>query len=126
MISELNPIQYGARPPIPIAAANVPDLADVQQLVEKMTVGLLPQGGGSGVSPPGTPGMGTQVDLYDTVGMQSMGLLGGGRSAETLANILNGDFAQGLSTAEPAVPSPDFPYMKPLGPSLGRFYDSLI
>ena len=122
MISDLNPIQYGARPPIPIAAANVPDLADIRQLAEKMTVGLLPQGG-PGVSPPGT---GSMVDVYDTVGMQGLGLLGGGKSAETLANILNGDFAQGLSMAEPAVPPPDFPYLKPLGPTLGRFFDSLI
>jgi hypothetical protein len=122
MISELNPIQYGARPPIPIAAANVPDLADIRQLAEKMTVGLLPKDG-PGVSPPGT---GSMVDVYDTVGMQGLGLLGGGKSAETLANILNGDFAQSLSTAEPAVPPPDFPYLKPLGPTLGQFFDSLV
>lgn len=123
MIPELNPISHGAKPPFPLASSNAPELADLRKLAETMTVGLLPQGGGSGVSPPGT---GSAVDVYDTIGMQGLGLLGGGRNAETLANILNGDFAQGLSTAEPAVPPPDFPYLKPLGPTLGQLFDSLI
>lgn len=126
MIPELNPISYGARPPFPLASSNVPELADLRKLAETMTVGLLPQGGGSGGSSASPPGTGSVVDVYDTIGMQGLGLLGGGRNAETLANILNGDFAQGLSTAEPAVPPPDFPYLKPLGPALGQFFDSLI
>jgi hypothetical protein len=122
-MSDLGPILHGARPPVPLAAAKGPDLEDVRELAAKMTVGLLP--GGSPSPPPPGMGLGLQLDIYDTVGLQGLGALSG-RSAETLAEILNGDFARGLATAGRGAPPPDFPYMEPLGPTLGQVFDALI
>lgn len=134
MLSELGPVAFGLRPPPPAvaalnAAANRPDAEDVALLAQETRKSLL-----SGLgSPPSSPhGVGAQVDLYDTVGKQAMGLLGGGRSASTLANLLGGlkgkqDFSQGLSSLESLAPPPDFPYLKPLhGSNLGNLLNTLI
>lgn len=132
MLSELGPVGFGLRPPPPAvaawnAAANRPDADDVALLARETRKSLL---AGLGSSSP--QGLGGQIDLYDTVGKQALGLLGAGRSAESMANLFGGakrdrDFSQGLASLDSPAPPPDFPYLKPLhGGNLGKLLNTLI
>ena len=114
MISEIHPIQSGLRPPISTpstkaavatlaaanAAANRPPAEDIQAFAGQLRHGLVP--GGFPPAPASLPGLGGQLDLYDTAAKPALG-------------------------SEPVPAPPDFPYLKPLaGPNPGNRLDTLI
>lgn len=76
---------------------------------------------------PSSTGLGLNMDMYSIIGMQSQGLLSGGRTAIEIANISLGLDAGTSSQTPPAGTGAPLYYSNPslFNPGLGGLLDSL-